>query len=328
MFDNILKTAFNKNTTSNSSWSPAHRDYITDEVLEDEIYKKGYAITGKLDDATLAKLMELYKSTHNFQKPSGGMFYSLYSRDIEYRTKVHEEIQGLLKPFYDSIFHEFRVVLNSFIVKVNGPESEFCLHQDSTSIDERKYSNLSVWIPLQDTDLSNGCLNIIPYSHHMFSPFRGISFAQPFEKIEGTLRRYLQPLILKAGDILLFDNRLVHNSAVNKSGKDRIVVMAGIYPKHIPIVTCYKDETSPCSLIEMIQQDDDFLITYPNFLVGCRCRPETGKSIGFVNWNNRQIEEKEFVAMCKKYNIEETNIPQLIEASEIQTGLDDPFAVE
>ncbi|MCX6199880.1 MAG: phytanoyl-CoA dioxygenase family protein, partial [Bacteroidetes bacterium] len=180
---------------------------------------------------------------HNFEIAKGGMFYSLYSRDIEYRKTVHESIGEIMKPVYDSLFSDYKVVLNSFIVKVSGPESEFCLHQDSTSIDETKYSSLSVWIPLQDTNMSNGCMCVVPYSHRMFSPYRGISFEQPFESIEGTVRKYLYPIELKKGDIFLFDNRIVHNSVINTSGENRVVVMSGIYPKEAPEIN---KRPSPC----------------------------------------------------------------------------------
>jgi len=125
---------------------------------------------------------------------------------------------------------------------------------------------------------------------------------------------------------LLFDNRLVHNSVANKSGKDRVVVMAGVYPSEAPIISCYKDETDKNSPIELIQQEEDFLLTYPNFKNGCRCRPETGHSIGFVKWSNRQMSEQEFIALCEKYNLEATNIPELLTTAEIQTGLDSAAA--
>ena len=192
------------------------------------------------------------------------MFYSLYSRDIEYRKIVHESISEIMKPVYDSLFSDYKVVLNSFIVKVSGPESEFCLHQDSTSFDETKYSSLSVWIPLQDTNMSNGCMCVVPYSHRMFSPYRGISFEQPFESIEETVRRYLYPIELKKGDIFLFDNRIVHNSVINSSGENRVVVMSGIYPKEAPLLSCFKDPEVTESQIELIEQEPDFLLTYPN----------------------------------------------------------------
>src|SRR5690606_21476682 len=117
-----------------------------------------------------------------------------------------------------------------------------------------KYSCLSVWIPLQDTNLANGCLSVVPHSHKMFAPYRGISFPQQFENISNTVRKYLQPIEMKAGEILLFDNRLVHTSGVNSSGADRVVVMSGIFPSEAKIISCYKDTAVEKSPIEIIEQ--------------------------------------------------------------------------
>ena len=326
MVANLFRKYFTAKKVDINAWAPQKQTFFQNNEMADTIYDRGYLIAGKLEDATIEKLISLYGDLHDFQKPSGGMFYSLYSKDLDYRKKVHDGIGEILKPLYDSLFEDYKVVLNSYIVKVSGPESEFCLHQDSTSLDETRYSNLSVWIPLQDTDLTNGCMSVIPHSHKMFSPYRGISFDPPFEQISGTLRKYLEPIILKRGEILLFDNRLVHNSVINASGKDRVVVMSGIYPTDAPIITCYKDENDKNALVEIIEQAEDFLLTYPNFKNGCRCRPETGHSVGFVKWNNKQMTEAEFIGLCKKYDLRETNIPELMSTAEIQTGLDDPAA--
>lgn len=312
-----------KPSVLSNAWKPIGRTYVKDKDLAAQIEDCGYAVAGKLDDATLAALEANYAKHHDFRSPKGGMFYSLYSQDVQYRKNVHQEIGEILKPVYDSLFENYRVVLNSYIVKVNGPESEFCLHQDSTGVDETKYSNLSVWIPLQDTNMENGCMCVIPHSHKMFSPYRGISFDGPFEKITNTLRQYLKPVEIKKGEILLFDNRLVHNSVVNLSGKDRIVIMSGVYPTEAPLISCYKDSERADGLIELIKQNDDYLITYPNFLHDCRCRPETGETLDFVSWDTKQMTEKEFLALCKMYGVEKTNIPSLLSPEPLQAGLDD-----
>lgn len=319
----MIADFFRKRRKPENTWQPVPRAYMKNGALEEQIQDKGYAVAGTLDDTVLEALQKHYQENHNFQSPRGGMFYSLYSRDVEYRQKVHDGIGEILKPLYDSLFQDYRVVLNSYIVKVNGPESEFCLHQDSTGIDETKYSNLSVWIPLQDTNMENGCMCVVPHSHKMFSPYRGISFDGPFEKITDTVRRYLQPIELKKGEILLFDNRLVHNSVVNMSGKDRVVIMSGVYPSDAPLISCYKDPEKADSLIELIEQSDDYLITFPNFLHDCRCRPETGESAGFVSWDTRQMTEKEFLALCKKYEVQRMDIPVLLSPEPLQAGLDD-----
>jgi hypothetical protein len=326
MVAELIQKYFTPKKIAANDWAPQKRTFFCNEELADEVYAKGYAVAGKIAGADADKLNALYATLHDFQKPAGGMFYSLYSKDLDYRKKVHNGIGEIIKPVYDSLFHDYKSVLNSFIVKVSGPQSEFSLHQDSTGLDETKYSNLSVWIPLQDTDMANGCMCVVPYSHKMFSPYRGISFRPPFDSISGTVRRYLQPVELKKGEILLFDNRLVHNSVINSSGRNRVVVMSGIYPTPAPIISCYKDETAAHSLIEIIEQADDFLLTYPNFMDGCACRPETGRSVGFVKWDTGQISEARFIALCKKYNVPQTNIAALVHPSANQAILAEPIA--
>lgn len=303
-------------------WQPLRHSFLSDTLLADKIHETGFGVAGMLDNKTAGELSALYSSLHAFRKPEGGMFYSVYSRDIEYRKKVHQDIGNILKPVYDGIFHDYKSVLNSFIVKVPGPESEFSLHQDSTGLDETKYSCLSAWIPLQDTDVANGCMFILPHSHKMFSPYRGISISAPFESITGTVRKYMVPLELKAGEILLFDNRLVHNSVVNQSGKDRVVVMSGIFPAEANLLSCYKDSSNP--LIELIGQEEDFLLTYENFNHDCTCRPEVGRTLKFVEWDLRQMDEDTFAGLCRKYGMKEVNHPAVIHTSKAQAIIGEP----
>jgi hypothetical protein len=326
MAGNFLNKLLGQNITKNKPWQPADYVVLKNAALAETIAGAGYTIAGKLDDKALESLRTLYQSHHNFQSPQGGMFYSVYSHDLVYRKKIHEKVAQILKPVYENLFTDYKSILNSFIVKVSGPDSEFSLHQDSTSLDEMRYSCLSVWIPLQDTDLTNGCMCVVPHSHKMFSPYRGISFPQPFDGISDTVRKYLQPIEMKAGEILLFDNRLVHNSVVNSSGKDRAVVMSGIFPKEAKIIRCYKDMSKSDSPIEIIEEEEDFLLTFENFFHDCTCRPETGQSVGFVEWDTAQMSEKEFLGLCSKYQVKESAYASSIPHNTNQAIIGEPVA--
>ena len=306
MVGNLLRKLLGEPVKKNKPWKPVNYVVLKSPAIAEVIGGPGYTIAGKLDAETLQNLKALYQSLHNFQSPQGGMFYSVYSRDLAYRKKVHEGIAKILKPVYDNLFTDYKSILNSYIVKVSGPDSEFSLHQDSTSLDEINYSCLSVWIPLQDTDINNGCMCVVPHSHKMFSPYRGVSFPQPFDAISDTVRKYLQPVKVKAGEILLFDNRLVHNSVINSSGVDRVVVMSGIFPKGAKIIRCYKDVSKRGDQIEIIEEEDDFLLTFENFFHDCTCRPDTGHSVGFVEWDISQMAEQEFLRLCSKYGLKES----------------------
>lgn len=325
MIRDIIQKYFSAKESETKAWKPARRPYVKSAELEQELFEKGYVLAGKLDEHTIEGLTTLYAELHNFSNPDGGMFYSVYSRDIEYRKKVHNGINEKLQEVYNNFFQNYRNILNSFIVKVSGPESEFSLHQDSTGIDEFKYSNLTMWIPLEDVNMDNGCLCVVPKSHHMFSPFRGMSFPPAYEGITDVLRQYLQPIEMQKGEILLFDNRLVHNSTANLSGADRAVVMSAIYPAEAPLIVCHKDQLDPKSDIELIKQPDDFLVTYENFMHDCTCRPEVGETVEFVKWNDQPLSANDFQKLCSTYGVTPTNIPELLNTTTKQTVLDTAY---
>ncbi len=309
---------FIKNMLSPNSWTPkwisAEHDVIKDAKTKKELDTIGYSIPKRLDNSTLQKLRELYQQTHNFNLEHGGMFYSVYSEDLNYRKKVHDSIGEIMQGIYNDLFQEYKIVINSFIVKVNGPDSEFGLHQDSTSLDELKYSPISVWIPLQDTTVQNGCLTVIPKSFGWFSPYRGISFPEPFQNIQEEVKHYLQPINLKAGDVLLFDNRLVHYSPPNNSDKERVVVMSGVFPKEAKFISCWKDIGQKNDDIEIFEQKEDYLLTFKNFFHDCTCRPEAGEYKGTIVWPLRDMKKEEFIRLANEQAVPRISHPVLIQS--------------
>ncbi|MBK8659461.1 MAG: phytanoyl-CoA dioxygenase family protein [Bacteroidetes bacterium] len=266
-------------------------------------------MAGRLPEAVRQALLTLYGDTHRFSQPEGGVFYSVYSQDVSYRRKVHDAMGELLKPVYDSLFNHYRNLLNSFIVKVPGPKSEFSMHQDSTGLNELEHSPLSVWIPLQDTTVQNGCMCVVPKTHGLFSPYRGISISAPFARHEALVKKYLVPVEMKAGDILLFDNRIIHNSTANRSASDRVVVMSGVFPEQAQLISCFKDTALRPGDIEVIEQADSFLIEYPKFLNGCFDRPNTGVSRGFVKDVYGPLGEEALMMLLEQRGITPAKVP-------------------
>jgi hypothetical protein len=294
------------------NWKPLANKIIGDLTLRNTILNDGFAVPGNIGQENIRQLTTFYNSLHSFDSEKGGMFYSLYSDDIEYRKKVHQGIFEILKPVYDSFFKDYKTVINSFIVKTSGPGSDFSLHQDSTGLDEFQFSPLSLWIPLQDTDLNNGTLCIVPKTHGLFYPYRGISLASPFAAYEDVVRKYLVPVNLKAGDILFFDNRLVHYSHTNYSGKERIVVMSGVFPKEADILSVYQDTTDEQKPLEIFKQSEDFLVTNTAFYKDCTARPYRGEVIKKIYDELPPVTVLDFVDWATENNIQATDIPALI----------------
>ena len=260
------------------NWKPVPHTVIKDAEVQREIEQQGFKVIKLNDQELIERLTAVYKKHHSKTASDGGMFYSLYSQDVGYRRQINDELLGILSPVFDSIFMDYKSVINSFIIKHPGPKSEFYLHQDSTGLNEWKYSPLSFWMPLQDTTEENGCMWVLPESHKWFSPYRGISFPSMFEKNQDLLRPYLQPVPVKLGEVLLFDNRIVHLSGANNGEHPRVISMAGIFPKEAPLISCYHDVQNNGPL-EIFEQDDDFLIKNLNFYIDCTARPKLGRKI-------------------------------------------------
>jgi hypothetical protein len=153
---------------------------------------------------------------------------------------------------------------------------------------------------------------VVPKSHKFFHPYRGISFPSPFSTYENVVRRYLQPINLKAGDILLFDNRLVHYSHLNQSKTARIVVMSGIFPEEAPILSVFKDEIQADSPFEIYQQSDDFLVTNLAFFKNCTARPYRGERIKTIDQPLPDISMYDFMSLADREEVLQTNIEELI----------------
>jgi hypothetical protein len=297
------------------NWKPVQQSIIKNQEIADEVNRSGYAVVDFLSVDELNKLEELYHQHHNIQVKDGGMFYSVYSKDVIYRKKIHAAVNEILQNAFDRFLTDYRVALNAFVIKAPGPKSEFNVHQDGTGIDEFKYSTLSIWIPLADIHEKNGALCVIPKSHRMFSPYRGISFPAPYEKIQSTVKKYLYPVYLKRGQAIFFDNRLVHNSMNNQTAQNRAVIVSSILPKDAEIITCFKSpDGGNANKIELIKHEDAFLLEYDSFLDNCHLKPNSGTTVGFVEDKYPELNSEEFENLCKEYQVEQyTGAPLFVE---------------
>jgi len=235
------------------------------------------------------------------------MFYSLYSQDIAYRKSVHDEVGACLRPLFNQWFTDYKTVINSYIIKHPGPKSEFYIHQDSTGLNEWKYSPLSFWMPLQDTTIDNGCMWVVPGSQKWFSPYRGISFNTMFDEQKNLLQPYLIPIEVKKGQALLFDNRIAHLSGSNNSNTARAIVMSGIFPKQAEIISCYRDVNNNGPL-EIFKQEEDYLLKGVNFYIDCTVRPRTGEKIADVKGNKFNLTAEELTKIILNSGLEPAHL--------------------
>ncbi len=111
-------------------------------------------------------------------------------------------------------------------------ETSFPWHQDSLYYNEpvrgtwKKGTEhlhiLTVWVPLVDASIENGCLWIIPGSHR-WGLLKGARSDDNVVRMEDNveMRGTPTPLPMKVGDVLFLTNLTVHTSKLNRTNKSR-----------------------------------------------------------------------------------------------------------
>ncbi|HZC27150.1 MAG TPA: phytanoyl-CoA dioxygenase family protein [Actinopolymorphaceae bacterium] len=126
-----------------------------------------------------------------------------------------------------------RLFRASALMKPASVGSEKGQHQDSPYWPIAPMSLWSCWVPFDDATLTNGCLTVVPGSHHggaLPHVRTQDDFVVPPEHYDATA---LIPVEMKRGTGLFFHSLLLHGSAANTSGDPRrAVTMSYMGPTH------------------------------------------------------------------------------------------------
>ena len=140
-------------------------------------------------------------------------------------------------------------------------------HQDAGVCwpDTDPYFMLTVWIPIVDATLENGCLQVLPGSHKMglfTHDWSSAGLAVPPEHQPDNLTP--KPLPIRAGGVILFHNYTLHSAKPNASQSIR-------WSFDLRYHDVYQPTGRPF---------------YPGFLMRSRLRPETGNT-DYETWCRR-----------------------------------------
>jgi phytanoyl-CoA hydroxylase len=159
-----------------------------------------------------------------------------------YGRRAHPEdrVSKVFRLHRDSVFHEFatdpRVLdlvrpilgtdevscfLSQFIFKNPGAWGQ-PWHQDSLYFPfEPARPVVGVWLAVTDATLDNGCLHVVPGSNHepivVHVPDRRPGANHGYFEIIDHDMSASEPVLMQAGDLLVFDSHLMHRSTDNVS---------------------------------------------------------------------------------------------------------------
>lgn len=152
------------------------------------------------------------------------------------------ELAALMAPVWErvvpQVFTQHYPVYTSFVVKHPGEDSGLFIHRDLHVDDERHRRTFSLWMPFTDTsaELDNGPLAFVRGSeqirHGAFGP-NAVGLFSPYEQALG---QRLDPVTVPAGTALVYDAKLLHASAPNRTAAPRLAVGCLLARRDQPVV--------------------------------------------------------------------------------------------
>ena len=223
------------------------RNIFKDNQLQAHFEQKGYVKVPLLEQNEVELLREHYFNQHFDNKIEAGFHISLDNQNEDLVKEVGTKIKPVLAPKTANLLDDCQFFTASYVIKEPGLQNIVPPHQDWTFVDENEFCSATVWTALVDVSEQNGALGVIPGSHKIFNHKRSSPSPQsksPLADHIFTLFPFVEVIDMKAGESLIFDNRLIHASPPNLSDQARIAVGIGITQREAKLKHFYQNPTT------------------------------------------------------------------------------------
>ena len=295
------------------------RKVFKDNSIQEEFEKNGYVILPFYNQDEIDSLTALYHELH--PENENGFFPSTFSQDKNYRHKADQEIRKACSRSTEAYLENIKMVCGAYIVKNPSPDSGMCVHQDMSLLDESRFTGINIWATLTDLNIKNGTLFVLKGSHRLFPTYRGSSIPEFFQDVNEEIIDYLEPIIIKAGEAVFFDQSIIHYSPPNYSDKLRIVTNTYFTHKDAEYRTYFYDKDKFKGQVEAFEQSDSFMTDFEQFGNNIHERPSVGKSLGLVDYDFPRIDANYLAENFKKTNARDlltSAQPQKVASKEIE----------
>lgn len=227
-----------------------------DRTLASPLPAAGFQIVDLLNEDELAWTRHSVRQLGYAQANADTFRISINQEPTERKQAIQATFIPKFQSAFDRHISDYRLMRVALFDKLPGGAS-VRLHQHPQIVDESQFRSLAVWLPLVDTTFDMGTLHIIPYSHDIFvHKTRTHNDYTAFAGVSGKLARELStPVILKAGQGIIFDDRLLHWSPRNRSNVIRTAFQLEFIPTSAPhqLTVYYRDNSREISQYLMSQ---------------------------------------------------------------------------
>lgn len=241
------------------------RKIFKNEAQQKQFVQDGFLLLPLLNTEEVESLLNYYTNQEFDNKIEAGFHISLDNQNEELVKEVGAKIKDVLVPKTTGILDDCKVFTASYVIKEPGLQNIVPPHQDWTFVDESQFCSATVWTALVDVTEKNGALGVIRGSHQIFNHKRSSPSPQsksPLADHIFTLFPFMEVIEMKAGESLIFDNRLIHASPPNLSDQARIAVGIGITQSEAQLKHFYQNPE--CGKLEEYDVDEKFYTWFNN----------------------------------------------------------------
>lgn len=229
--------------------------------------ENGYLLIDLLDPTEVKTLLDYYLQLNNDHIGDYGFHVSMDNKNYDFINGVISTLESVILPKAERYFVPCKMFTGSFVVKEPRLNSFVPPHQDWSFTDDAQFNSVTVWTALQDTDIRNGAMAVLPGSHKWFtgpraSPSPG--YITPFQAHGMDLFPYMKLIPMKAGQALIFENKTLHASPPNSTNIARIGAGIGITQADAPLLHYYVIPGSEPQQLQSYEVDREFYFKYSN----------------------------------------------------------------
>lgn len=273
------------------------RRLFIDEHLQAEFNEKGYVKIKLFNDDEINELKAFYNSLKpdnrfNTQEKNVKYHFSFLDTNMEYKKTVFNKLSEKFQPKMDAVLDNYEPLVINFVQKEPGL-GEVPIHQNWNFVDETKYVSVSIWCPLVDVAEINGTLEVIEGTHNTFrNILRSPSIPWFFTGYEKYLiEKYCKPIDVNAGEVLIFDDSLIHYSKPNKGTYNRLVIQVIAKPKEAVAKHYYMNKKLFSYEMEEMEVDKNFFLNFQYHLTE---KPEGALRIKKIDYKKPKITKSDF----------------------------------
>lgn len=291
-----------------------------DSELQKQFDKDGYVVIDLLTPEQVQSFIQMYFDNESkrggnkedydikFEKPKEMTYeFTFTDSSVDYKKKVYREVSEIFKPLIDKYLVDYQPIIANFIHKTSY-KGEVPMHQNWAFVDEWKYSSVSIWCPLVDSNIDNGALQVVPGSHKRFAPARGPLIPWELEHLKDEIiKNDMVPMSIKAGQAVILDDSIIHYSAPNMTEGLRLAIQLIMIPPNVPSLHYHMTEENGKKKINVYEVDQEFYMQFHPWM-----KPKGQKLVDSFPYKKVEIDYPKYKKMMKRKAVHERGFFELL----------------